>query len=114
MGDRQATRVHTRRGNGELEGLEPVSPGAPLDDHLVVITTDSVDRLAGRYAELRIIRRLGGTARHVPIRAVFRTGELLLDEEVEDGDGARLGGLCEDVTGEEEGIFVWIIPDRTQ
>ena len=97
-------------GEGELKGLEPVSPGAPLNNHLVVVATDGVDRFAMGRPNVRVgcIRGL------FSVCMVLRTDEFLLGEELENRKRAGFCGLREDVADEEEGIFVGVVPDRVQ
>lgn len=63
--------------------LKPLAPRAPLDDELVVVASYRKNRLASV----------------VDWRTCVLAGEV-----VDDGERGRVGGLGEEVAGEEEGV----------
>ena len=102
------TGAPTGGGHGKLEGLEPVPPGAPLHDHLVMVTADGVERLAVGSCDVRLGRSVCRELVQVTLLAL----EPLMGKEVENREGAGFCGLGENVAGEEERVLVRVVSDR--
>ena len=102
----EAERGRVGRRGRQLQGLEPFTPGAPLHNHLVVVSTDGVNAFA-----FGIVKRVGVGSFTGPLWFDVREtlAPLARGKEVKNGEGTRLGRLCEKIAGEEQGVFPWVI-----